>query len=243
MRSAGVPTGRPGGRHLLRSKGLAEAIVRDAGIEPGDLVVDIGAGSGMLTAPLLAAAADVLAIEPDRRLASRLRHVCPAATVIEADARDVALPREPFRVVSNLPFLLAADICRLLFDPALPLRSADLIVQWDFAAKRARLWPSTAQTVVWSAWYELAVVRRLTPRDFTPPPSVAAGVLRARRRPEPLVDPRRAADFEAFVRRGFRRDAAARELDPHAWARRFAGQESSASARTVTRMTRGGRAR
>jgi len=244
VRSARVQTGRPGGRHLLRSKDLAAAIVRDAGVEHGELVVDIGAGSGMLTAPLLAAGARVLAIEPDRRLASRLRHACPAATVIEADARDVAWPREPFRVVANLPFMLAADICRRLFaDPTLPLRSADVIVEWDFAAKRARFWPSTAQTVVWSAWYELAVVRRLTPKDFVPPPSVAAGVLRARRRSEPLVDPRRAARYEAFVRHGFRRDGAARELDPHAWARRFAGQESSASTRTVTRMTRGGRAR
>lgn len=244
MRSARVPTGRPGGRHLLRSKGLADAIVRDAGVERGDLVVDIGAGSGMLTAALLRAGAEVLAVEPDRRLASRLRRACPAARVIEADVRTVSWPGEPFRVVANLPFMLAAEICRRLFvDPTLPLRSADVIVEWDFAAKRARLWPSTAQTVVWSAWYELGVVRRLTPRDFVPPPSVAAGVLRARRRAEPLVDPRRAAAYDAFVRRGFRIDAAARDADPHAWARRFAGKESSASARTVTRMTRGGRDR
>jgi len=244
VRSVRVPQGRPGGRHLLRSKALAAAIVRDAGVQPGDLVVDIGAGSGMLTVPLVAAGARVLAVEPDRRLAARLRRVCPAARLLETEARGVAWPVEPFRVVANLPFAHAADICRLLLaDPSLPLRTADVIVDWDFAAKRARLWPSTAQTVIWSAWYELTVVRRLTPRDFVPPPSVAAGVLRARRRAEPLVDPRRAADYDAFVRRGFRLEAAARELDPHAWARRFARQESSASARTVTRMTRGGRPR
>jgi 23S rRNA (adenine-N6)-dimethyltransferase len=244
VRSVRVPQGRPGGRHLLRSKALAAAIVRDAGIEPGDLVVDIGAGSGMLTLPLIAAGARVLAVEPDRRLAARLRRVCPSARLLQADVRDVAWPEEPFRVVANLPFAHAADICRvLLSDPSLPLRSADVIVEWDFAAKRARLWPSTAQTVIWTAWFELSVVRRLTPRDFVPPPSVAAGVLRARRRAEPLVDPRRALDYDAFVRRGFRFDATARDLDPHAWARRFAGQESSASARTVTRMTRDGRVR
>lgn len=244
MRSVRVPQGRPGGRHLLRSKALAAAIVRDAGVEAGDLVVDIGAGSGMLTVPLVAAGARVLAVEPDRRLAGRVRRACPTARVIQADVRDIVWPEEPFRVVANLPFAEAADICRLLLsDPSRPLRSADVIVDWDFAAKRARLWPSTAQTVIWTAWYELAVVRRLTPREFVPPPSVAAGILRARRRAEPLVDPRRALDYEAFVRRGFRFDPAARDLDPHAWARRFAGQESSASARTVTRMTRGGRPR
>jgi 23S rRNA (adenine-N6)-dimethyltransferase len=242
LSSARVPQARPGGRHLLRSRRLAEAIVADAGIAAGDLVVEIGAGSGMITTPLLAAGARVVALEPDRRLASRLRRACPAAEVVAADALRYRWPDEPFRVVSNLPFAHAADICRrLLGDPSFPLCSADLIVEWDFAAKRARLWPSTAQTVVWSAWYELAVVRRIEPTSFVPVPSVAAGVLRARRRERPLVRPGDAARYEAFVRAGFRRDGA-RERDPHAWAMSWK-KESSGRARTVTRMTRHGRAR
>jgi 23S rRNA (adenine-N6)-dimethyltransferase len=213
---------RPGGRHLLRSSALAAEIVRDAGIAPGDLVVDVGAGSGMLTRALIAAGARVRAIEPDRIHARRLRRACPSADVIETDARAVPWPHEPFRVVANLPFAVAADLCRsLLGDPRVPLVGADVIVEWDFAAKRARLWPSTARTVVWSAWYELAVVRRLPPAVFAPPPSVAAGVLRARRRPVPLVPERDAVRFERFVRDGFRRERRARELDPHTWAVRF----------------------
>ena len=216
----------------------------DAGVAAGELVVDVGAGSGMLTAALLATGARVVAIEPDRRLAARLRRACPAADVVEADALLLPWPREPFRVVANLPFGRAAEICRsLLGDPRLPLRSADLIVEWDLAAKRARLWPSTAQTVLWSAWYELAVVRRLEPRAFTPVPSVAAGVLRAARRRVPLVQPCDAARFERFVRSGFRAGSRARERDPHAWALLFEEQESSASARTVTPTTRRGRIR
>jgi 23S rRNA (adenine-N6)-dimethyltransferase len=218
--------------------------VADAGVSAGDLVVDVGAGSGMLTAPLVAAGACVIAIEPDRRFAARLRRACPTAQVVEADALLTAWPSEPFRVVANLPFARAADICRsLLSDPATPLLSADLIVEWDFAAKRARLWPSTAQTVLWSAWYELAVVRRIEPRAFAPVPSGAAAVLRARGRLRPLVRPEHAGRYESFVRRGFRDGPRARERDPHAWALLFAGQESSASARTVTSMTRSRRAR
>jgi 23S rRNA (adenine-N6)-dimethyltransferase len=213
-------------------------------VAAGDLVVDVGAGSGMLTGPLLAAGARVIAIEPDGRFAARLRRGCPGAHVIQADALATPWPREPFRVVANLPFAGAADICRsLLCDPDTPLSSADLIVEWDFAAKRARLWPSTAQTVLWSAWYELAVVRRIEPRAFAPVPSVAAAVLRARRRPRPLVRPADAARYDSFVRRGFREGNRARERDPHAWALLFAGHESSASARTVTPVTRSRRLR
>lgn len=182
----------------------------------GELVVDVGAGSGMLTRALVGAGARVVAVEPDRRLGSRLRAL--PVTVLVEDALSVAWPPEPFRVVANLPFAHAAEICRrLLSDPAVPLVSADLIVEWDFAAKRSRLWPSTAQSVIWGAWYELSVVRRIEARAFVPVPSVAAGVLRARRRERPLVRPADAARYERFVRQGFRRDRA-RERDAHAWA-------------------------
>jgi 23S rRNA (adenine-N6)-dimethyltransferase len=229
LSAARVPPVRPGGRHLLRSRQLADAIVADAGLTPGELVVDVGAGSGMLTSALLRAGARVVAIEPDRRLASRLRRACKGADVVEADVLTTPWPWEPFRVVANLPFNGSSKICRSLF-AAPALTAADLIVEWDFAVKRARLWPSTAQTVVWSAFFELTVVRRIEPRAFAPVPSVAAGVLRARRRERPLVRPAHAARYEAFVRRGFRSHRA-RERDPHAWARLW--QESSGSGRTV----------
>src|SRR5205823_11741694 len=120
-------------------------------------------------------------------------------------------------------------------DPHVPLRSGDVIVQWELAEKRTRLWPSTAAGVLWSAWFELELARRLAPAAFVPPPPVAAGVLRATRRAQPLVDPREAAAYASFLQRAFRgalpraaraaagdlgldRRATARDLDARAWA-------------------------
>jgi 23S rRNA (adenine-N6)-dimethyltransferase len=231
---ARVPPARPGGRHLLRSSGLAAAIVADAGVRPGELVLDVGAGSGMLTRALAATGARVVAIEVDPTFARRLRRAVPTAELVVADVLARPWPAEPFRVVANLPFALAAAVCRSLLDALVPLTAADLIVEWDFAAKRARLWPSTAQTVIWSAWHELAVVRRLEPEAFAPRPSVAAGVLRVRRRAVPLVPIARARAYERFVRAGFTRSPAARDRDPHAWAALFA--ETSGPGRTVPGM-------
>ena len=69
-----------------------------------DLVLDVGAGTGRLTAELARAARRVVAIELDPRLADALRGRWPNVDVVCDDATAVTLPQVPFRVVANLPF-------------------------------------------------------------------------------------------------------------------------------------------
>ena len=226
------------GRHFLRSSALAAEIVRAAGIRPADLVLDVGAGGGALTSALIRAGADAVAIELDPVLAAALRQ--RFRRVVEGDALTVPLPREPFRVVANLPFAIGTSMLRRLLRPETSLVSADVIVDWRLAEKRAAVWPSTRLGVEWAAWFELELVRRLPRCCFAPPPSVDAAVLRATRRAEPLIEPNEAERYRRFLDRGFRhgirslvaprilkrladelgfaRRAAARDLDARQWA-------------------------
>jgi 23S rRNA (adenine-N6)-dimethyltransferase len=216
-------------QHFLRTRFAAE-LVREAELSNGDLVVDLGAGTGRLTAELARASRCVVAVELDPQLAARLRGRWENVAVLEADAREVALPREPFRVVANLPFHGTSEILRhLLDDPRVPLVRADLVVQWGVAVKRALPWPSTVNGVVWGAWYSARVARRLPRTAFQPAPGVDAAVLVFERRPHPLVPSDRAGDYRRFVARCFRRGRRGlrvepRQLDPHEWARLFAAR-------------------
>jgi 23S rRNA (adenine-N6)-dimethyltransferase len=198
---------RASAQHFLRSRQLVASLVDSAGISPGDLVLDLGAGRGIIAAELAARRAAVVAVESDPALAAELRARFARAhgvTVVQADARRLRPPGVPFRVVANLPFDGGTAILRrLLDDPRVPLVGADVVLEWAAAAKRAAVWPSTALGAHWSAWHELRLVRRLPRSAFAPPPSVDAGVLRIRRLEVPLVAVQDARAYRAFLERCF----------------------------------------
>ena len=220
----------------------------------GELIVEIGGGTGVLTRELARTGATVVVIERDRRLVTRLRSRFAghrAVAVIEGDVATYSWPEEPFAVVANLPFAGSGAILgRLLHDPSLPLRRADVIVQWEFAAKHAAVWPATLRSIHWRAWYDVSIARRLDRTAFSPPPSVDGALLRLRRRARPGVAPALHAEYwdflaaafetQAPIRRGlspslsplqlkrlapvlgFAPDARAWELDAVQWAQLFA---------------------
>lgn len=234
------------GQHFLRSSRLAAALVRDAGVARDDLVVDVGAGAGVLTRALLDAGAKVVAIERDPSLAAGLRtRFGHGVSVVEADALDWPVPTEPFAVVANLPFAgSGAILSRLLRGP---VTRAVVIVEWGFAQKHAAVWPSTLKGTHWRAFYEVEIARRLDRSAFAPPPSVDAAVLGFTRKAQPLV---RRAESERYwrflstafhagteIRRsvltplqakrlaaalGFRPNARPRDLDARQWASVYA---------------------
>jgi 23S rRNA (adenine-N6)-dimethyltransferase len=218
-----------------------------------DLVVDVGAGTGVLTRALLRAGARVVAIERDASLAAGLRsRFGDDISVVEADVLDWRLPERPFAVVANLPFAgSGAILSRLLRGP---VTTADMIVEWGFAEKHAATWPATLKGAYWRSFYEVEVARRLDRTAFAPPPSVDAAVLRFTLRADPLVPRGEAQLYWQFLSRafhagtevrrtvltplqvkrlapalGFRPNARPRDLDACQWAGIYAASRRKAS--------------
>lgn len=197
------------GQHLLRSPRLAAEVVAAAAIARSELVVEVGAGTGRLTAPLVDAARGVIAIELDPLLADGLRHRFAresAVVVVEGDALLVPFPNEPHRVAGNVPFqITTALLRRVLDDPESPCTAADLIVQHGLARKRCAMRPCTLLSLSWLPWWRLWIERMLPAGSFQPRPSVDAAVLAARRRDPPLLPADRASAYRALLRRAFTR--------------------------------------
>ena len=160
----------------------ADRLVADAGISPGDLVVDIGAGTGAVTAPLVAAGARVIAVELHPRRVAQLRERFDGedVTVVRADAADLRLPRRPFRVVANPPFAVTTRVLKRLLGPGSRLVRADVVVQraaaQRWAAGRA---PGVGR---WACDYRVGMGRSVPRRAFTPRPPVDCATLVIARR-------------------------------------------------------------
>jgi 23S rRNA (adenine-N6)-dimethyltransferase len=173
----------------------------------GDLVVDIGAGTGALTRALADEGAEVIALELAPPLAADLRRRFAGESrveVLETDVLRWSWPTSPFSVVANLPFAgSGAILSHLLRDPRSALKQVDAIVQWEFADKHAAVWPATLKSTYWRAWYDVGVVGRLDRSAFAPPPSVDAAIMRFRRRAHPLVAEDEAENYWAFLSRAF----------------------------------------
>ena len=199
------PAPNPAGAHFLHDRALIIQLVRAAGADDGRLALDLGAGSGAITARLAEAGARVIAVERDPRLAARLRRRFdhdPRVRVVEADLRQVKLPRREFLVVASPPFSLTTALCRrLLGDPRVKLAAAELIIQDGAARWLASPRPRDAETAWWTARYEVRLARTVSAASFTPPPSVAAARLSIRPRPTPAPAQRQ---LRALLRAAYR---------------------------------------
>ncbi|MCX7521786.1 16S rRNA (adenine(1518)-N(6)/adenine(1519)-N(6))-dimethyltransferase RsmA [Microbacterium sp. STN6] len=173
------------GQNFVMDANTVRRIVRVAGVEPGDTVLEVGPGLGSLTLGLLEAAASVVAVEIDGRLAEQLpvtvgqlAGVEDAArlTVVHADAlRVTQLPAEPMRLVANLPYNVSVPVLLHLLEHVDSIRSGVVMVQAEVGVRLAAGPGSKAygSPSVKAAWYgEWRTAGQVSRQVFWPVPNV-----------------------------------------------------------------------
>ncbi len=185
------------GQNFLVEPDVVRAIVDVAGIEPGDRVVEVGPGLGILTRELLARSARVYAIELDRDLVSFLQRDLAGfdnVRLIERDARHVEL--EPitgdgeFQVVANLPYSTGTVIIRRFLELEHPPKTMTVMVQREVAERMIADVPNVSLLALATQLFaEIELAFIVPPDAFLPPPKVESAVVRMTLRSKPLATP------------------------------------------------------
>lgn len=206
------------GQNFLADPNLLDAIVRDAALAPDDVVLEVGAGEGVLTERLAAAAAHVHSVEIDRGLEPALTELAarPDVELHWGDAMKAdlaALAPAPTAMVANLPYAVATPLILRTIEQLPGLMDWTVMVQLEIAerlraAPGSRTYGSPSVQVQLACTVELA--RRVDPAVFKPRPRVDSAILRLRRT-GPAADPA----TRALVRAAFahRRKSLARSLE------------------------------
>ena len=209
----GIKPSRALGQNFLIDTNTAQRIVRLAGIEAGDDVLEVGPGVGALTLALTDAGARVRAVEVDRHLLPVLNEVTAgrAVEVVHADAMQVdwselLSDHARWTMVSNLPYNVATPVVIRALETAPAIAHFLVMVQREVGERiAARVGdPQYGAVSVKVAYYANAeVVGSVGRTVFSPRPNVDSALVRLDRRGAPPVDVADEARLFELVRAGF----------------------------------------
>jgi 16S rRNA (adenine1518-N6/adenine1519-N6)-dimethyltransferase len=197
------------GQNFLADPNLLDAIVRDAELGPDDVVLEVGAGEGVLTERLAAAAGFVHSVEIDRRLEGALAEMAarPDVSLHWGDAMDVdlaGLDPAPVAMVANLPYAVATPLLLRTIEELPGLERWTVMVQREIA-DRLRAAPGSrtygSPSVVAQLACEVSLVRTVDPAVFKPRPRVESAILAMRRTEAGADRPTRELIRAAFAHR------------------------------------------
>jgi 16S rRNA (adenine1518-N6/adenine1519-N6)-dimethyltransferase len=193
------------GQNFIADPNLARAIVADAGVGPGDRVLEIGAGFGSITVALAEAGCDVLAIELDRRIAPALAELVAAYPTVRVERTDAMradwdelLGSGPWAMVSNLPYNISVPVVVGLLESVPAIERYLVMVQREVgerfvAGPGDEAYGTVSVRIAYRATAEL--VRRVPASIFWPRPNVDSTLVRLTPHP-----PRVEADPAALFR-------------------------------------------
>ena len=196
LRQQGLAASKKLGQNFLVHQQTAEQIADLAGLSKEDTVVEVGVGLGALTAPLAAAAGQVIGLEADSGIVRlheeqqdlpanvRLLH----QDVLKADFRALASEFGRLKIVANLPYSISSPFLFKLIDAPEAIDFAVVMLQKELA-QRLLTQPACKEygvpTVLLAACADVELLLELGPEEFHPRPKVDSLLLRLIFQPVP----------------------------------------------------------
>ncbi|HLX56123.1 MAG TPA: 16S rRNA (adenine(1518)-N(6)/adenine(1519)-N(6))-dimethyltransferase RsmA [Ktedonobacteraceae bacterium] len=174
------------GQNLLVDRAVLQRIVEVAHIEADEQVLELGAGTGVLTRELARRARRVVAVELERDMLTLLEKTTASLRNVELLARNLlyldpqeVFAQEPYKLVANLPYYITAPTFRHFLESANAPRSLIVMVQYE-VAQRIVAGPGDMSLLAVSIQFygRPRIMERVPARAFYPAPKVDSAILR-----------------------------------------------------------------
>ena len=206
LKKAGFPPLKRLGQNFLRNRDAVKKVVSASKVGPGDVILEIGPGTGVLTLELAKRAKKVVAVEKDERLQAVLKDALKGFDNVEIlgqDARKMTeITGQPYKLVANLPFYLASLIIRKFLESKNQPRQMTLIIQKEVAQRICARVPDMNLLAASVQFYaEPEIVSFISKKAFWPQPEVDAAIIKIvpKRRRSPVPPDK----FFSVVKAGF----------------------------------------
>jgi len=208
------------GQHFLVDEAVLERILSAAELSPGDIVVEVGPGLGILTEGLARQGAKVIAVELDSKLVVLLKKrlaAFPDVKIVRADILEV-VPREllqdnlpaselgrGYKVIANLPYYITSPVLSHFLEAQPQPSKMVVMVQKEvgeaIAATPGKMRLLSVKTQFYS---QPAIISYVPAASFYPPPKVDSVILRLDIYSQPPIEVSDVAGFFDIVMHGFR---------------------------------------
>lgn len=212
LNQLGIKPKKSLGQNFLINEGSYSKIVSTLELRPGDTVIEVGPGLGMLTQFLAETGADVTAIEKDHRLMEFLKQKFKNqknVTIVEDDILEFNpsnhLPQTTnYKLVGNIPYYLTSYLLRTIFEKWPPPKIIVLMLQKEVAQRVCAKPPKMNLLAVSVQYYAQPKIQSyVSSGSFYPPPEVDSAIIKLETRDQKTKNTPDNTKFFRIVKSGF----------------------------------------
>lgn len=189
-------------QNSYKNNEVLSELVKSANFSSEDIILDIGAGNGIITGELIKYTGKVIAYELDTALYDKLKKNFPSLSNTEIRNEDfltTELPIENFKIFANIPFALTTDIINKITQTDSLLVEAYLFVQKESAERFIGVLKNTQISAILSSKFSLSIVEVFDRYDFEPIPNIDIVLLKISKKENPEKEFDLYRDFITYI--------------------------------------------
>lgn len=192
-------------QNFLRSPKIVKILLGHSKLSKTDIILDIGAGSGVITSVLAEKFPNIVAYENEpeayKKLQKNLKDT--SVKIKKQSFLDAKLPDEPYSIFSNIPFSISSKILEKLTDAKNSPNKIYILCQKQFA-KKLLCENDNFTSMLGSQltpWWHVKIRLPMKKTDYTPPPAVDTVFLELKKRTEILLPENKKQKYYDFVQK------------------------------------------